>query len=137
MNRLSSNPSVEMDPIASPQVWYVQLHDQGQMTMTSLNDDTIENTNYHMIDHKFHYLSERQRKDMRWLLEQLYPVVVDEGEKQLSRQTFKYVAQDTNELFQTMNNDRPVPLWAQGIIDINETAKGIICDIRENKWEYV
>ena len=107
------------------------------ISMVSLRDDTVESTDYFNLHHKFHYLTRKQLVDLKWLLEQLYEVVIDEGEKRIIRQKFYDRARDRDDLLAVMNDSAEQPEWVKGLLDIQETSKDIMNMMREDEWEVV
>ena len=74
--------------VASPQIWIVRLNGS-EVVEHSFRDDSFEYTKYEHIDRDFRYLNAKQLDMMKWLLEQSYPVMVDEEKKLIARETVR------------------------------------------------
>ena len=125
---------MEVQPLASPQIWRIKM-DGHIISMVSLRDDTVENTDYFSLHHRFPFLTGKQMGDLKWLLEQLYDVVIDEGSKRIIRQKFYEMAKDTDDLIDTANNNVKQPEWIKGLIDIRDTSKEIMDMLKSGDWE--
>ena len=108
--------------LASPPIWLIRL-DGHTISMRSIRDDSYDETPYFMIPVTFHYLSEKQREDLKWLITQGYEAIVDVGNKRIARRK----AFQEDEVITEMNRKiagKEEPLdWYDALRNIEDLAQ--------------